>query len=950
MIRDSSGAEVDILHILPQPMDKDIMNNGNSNTRKMLSNVIRDIMVTEGIRFSESVVFAVQCIPTVEEADWREKYDKVKDDVIRNCNEYLVEYIQRRKPKIIITYGIEPLISLGIGKDNLRKYRGTRQDYRGIPVFPTYSPSYILARPGSINCLKTDVKKAYMFARDGCFDLPFVDNVLTSYSEASKSLSTLKELLDNSADKPLLVSYDTETTSLNVFSEDFKIIAVSYSYEPYVGNAFLLHHDENLMTGEEKKDITLQLAEVLSHPNIVLTTANGCFDLNGSTASGITNINLLWDCLVAEHLLDEDKSGEYNLKQLALDYYPGIGEYDKELDEAKEKIKNTMKEEHKLAKKDHLGNKVRDFIGTFSIMSLDERRAWVTKESTTLMKSSAGTTRLNKLWEYVSLPTADKKWDKVATTALFKGVLSSVEGTQTNIPLELADFTYEMFPVEMLLKYACKDASITRAITRLQIERFKEDIKETDYLFNKTGVEIHKDENHILYKLYRELVIPTTKALADIVYNGVTVNRTKILEYKEILERRSDEALAEVQGLLGREININSSVELVNYLYCELELPVLKLTATGSPSTDSDALALVLDTMPEGHVGRKVMAGIVRAKKLQKCVSTYLNNWYKLSEYDNKLHTNYKQNGTATGRLSSSAPNLQNVPFMIEDINLKSLFIPDSDEYDIYNVDIKAAEMRVLASYSGEAKLIQALKDGVDLHDQTAALLSGLSVDKIKEGKNITGSVEYDYRKLAKIINFGIVYGITAYGIARQCNMKLLIDKRRRESNLPPIDYSLLDEKEMLEVEITEGDRLIEDYFTVYPNIAKFYEFTSRYVLDNQLIVYKTGRKRRFSIRNYAYVSQRKIGRQGVNSVIQGSSSDIVMYNLVRLHEEIAKIGGRILLTVHDSIVFQVPKVNADKVAAILEQVIKVDTATQFPWMKVDWEYDYGVGSNYGEC
>lgn len=257
---------------------------------------------------------------------------------------------------------------------------------------------------------------------------------------------------------------------------------------------------------------------------------------------------------------------------------------------------------------------------------------------------------------------------------------------------------------------------------------------------------------------------------------------------------------------------------------------------------------------------------------------------------------------------------------------MKALFIPDSDEFDLYDLDIANAEMRVLCAYSQDETLTKAFNEGMDIHSLTASNISDYSYEEIKANKEDKSSEAYMLRKLAKKINFGIVYGITAGSIARQAN-------------------------EEMGTEMTEEDAqgYMDRFFENYPGVKDYMNQTINFVNDQHFVYTLTGRRRRFNMVGFTNRQKAKMERQAINSRIQTTSADIVNDNLVQLDNHIKPLGGRVILTVHDSILFQLPK-GTTGVRELLDHIIIEKTKEKFHWLPVDWKYDVGKGPNYGSC
>lgn len=271
--------------------------------------------------------------------------------------------------------------------------------------------------------------------------------------------------------------------------------------------------------------------------------------------------------------------------------------------------------------------------------------------------------------------------------------------------------------------------------------------------------------------------------------------------------------------------------------------------------------------------------------------------------------------------------NLQNVPFALKEanLNLKELFVPD-EGYLLCDLDISNAEMRMLTAYSKDKALTDAFNTGKDLHCLTAASISDYTYDDLKAHKEDKTTDQYRKRQLAKKVNFGTIYGMSGKKFQEQ----IWSEMRIRESE-------------------EQCQQYLDGFFVAYPGVKEYMEDTKRFVERFHFTYTYTGRRRRFPIAAYSRAEAARMGRQAVNARIQTTSSDMVMRNLIDIHNWLQRENlGRILLTVHDSIVFQV-KEGATGVAAVLYKLITEDTAERCPWLPVEWKFDVGCGPNYGD-
>ena len=218
-----------------------------------------------------------------------------------------------------------------------------------------------------------------------------------------------------------------------------------------------------------------------------------------------------------------------------------------------------------------------------------------------------------------------------------------------------------------------------------------------------------------------------------------------------------EEKIAEQKNILfqmvGRKFNPSSNDELGKVLFKDLGLPPQKFNAkSGNPSVDAETLKILYELNPDLNA----LNALILLRKFEKVLSTYFRSWMKRTEYDGRLHASFNQTGTATHRLSSSKPNLQNVPMYLKeaDLNIKSLFVTDDqDKYDFFDLDIANAEMRVLCAYSKDETLIQAFKNGMDLHCLTGSNISDFTYEQLMEKKEDKSSKEYIARQVAKKVS-----------------------------------------------------------------------------------------------------------------------------------------------------------------------------------------------------
>ena len=363
-----------------------------------------------------------------------------------------------------------------------------------------------------------------------------------------------------------------------------------------------------------------------------------------------------------------------------------------------------------------------------------------------------------------------------------------------------------------------------------------------------------------LTKLYREIELPLTEVLARMENRGVFVDKAQLEKKSAEMSERIATLEQNIYELAGETFNINSPKQLADVLFVRLKLPAVKKTKTGY-STDAE----VLDELKTRH---PIVAKILDFRALTKLKSTYLDGLGKLIGDDGRVHTNFNQTVTATGRLSSSDPNLQNIPVRTDEgREIRALFEPGAGYDCILSADYSQIELRLLAHMSGDENLIDAFKRGQDIHARTAAEVFGVPVD----------AVPPDLRRKAKAVNFGIVYGISDYGLSRD-----------------------------LHISRKEAGEYIARYFARYPAVKNFLDETVAKARECGYVTTMFGRRRTLPAINAKNFNQRSFAeRVAMNTPIQGSAADIIKLAMIRAEKNLRGLASRIIIQVHDELVLE---------------------------------------------
>ena len=379
-----------------------------------------------------------------------------------------------------------------------------------------------------------------------------------------------------------------------------------------------------------------------------------------------------------------------------------------------------------------------------------------------------------------------------------------------------------------------------------------------------------------MYELYENIEMPLVFVLYDMEKEGIRADGDKLKEYSRELAVSINKIEKRIYEEAGEEFNINSPKQLGVVLFEKLQLPNEKKTKTGYSTS-----AEVLDKLAPDH---PIVADVLEYRQLSKLKSTYADGLINFIEQDGKIHTTFNQTITATGRLSSTDPNLQNIPIRIELGKLiRKVFLPEEGHLFV-DSDYSQIELRVLAHLSDDEKLIEAFKNGQDIHRSTASLVFDTPFDEVTDIQ----------RRNAKAVNFGIVYGISAFGLANDLN----IGRK-------------------------EAQAYIDSYFEKYPKIKAFLDKTVADAKEKGYIKTMFGRIRPIPELSSSNFMQRQFGeRVAMNSPIQGTAADIIKIAMIRVHDRLLKenLKSKLILQVHDELLIETAEDEKEYVIELLEE------------------------------
>lgn len=402
-------------------------------------------------------------------------------------------------------------------------------------------------------------------------------------------------------------------------------------------------------------------------------------------------------------------------------------------------------------------------------------------------------------------------------------------------------------------------------------------------------------------KLFEEIEMPLVFTLYDMEQNGVKVEAEALKVYGDQLGGRITGLETEIYELAGETFNINSPKQLGVVLFENLKIPGGKKTKTGY-STAAD----VLDKLAPDYL---IVEKVLEYRQLTKLKSTYADGLANYICEDGRIHGKFNQTITATGRISSTEPNLQNIPVRVELGRLiRKVFVPE-EEYVFVDADYSQIELRVLAHCSGDEKLIQAYKEEADIHRITASQVFHVPFDEVTPLQ----------RRNAKAVNFGIVYGISSFGLSQD-----------------------------LSITRKEAAKYIEDYFHTYPGIKTFLDHTVQDAKDEGYVVTLFGRRRPVPELSSSNFMQRSFGeRVAMNSPIQGTAADIMKIAMIGVNNRLKEQGlkSRLVLQVHDELLIEAHNTEVETVKAILQEEME-----QAACLAVPLEIDMHTGDNWYEA
>jgi len=854
--------------------------------------------------------------------------DKPKKKWIDSCAPLLHRELEEhfsalgKKPIPVFAMGKGVLQSLGV---KVKKYRDIQGKFveaktingNRVVVYASLSKRELAVKSGFFEVLKQHIE-TFMSSVHGLItdNTPVqtttpIEKLVENYvfpqtlEEVGKLVDTIIDYAPNGKDPTNhAISIDTETNTKFPHRPKLKLLSVVCGWDTGVATSIPVEHPHSPWTLEDVFPYIQKLLRC-SKPKIF---HNAKFDLNVLHRKGFTVRRTAWDTMLGEHLLNEDKRGFYSLKSIVRPSLPKYAGYE-----------------------DHLHDHLNQF-------EAETQLAEITKEPKT---------------EKPKLKGAAKK-------------LAEDDG-------------FIHVPLKELNTYGAIDADVTWQLAGIQHSRIVRENKQVRLRRNRLaasgpyfkklarpGRNVQNPTKALMY----ERAIPYTKALAKMELTGIRVDHDYIDDLIIEMDRSLTKSEIELNPMIPEafhnaigDFNPNSTAHLrallfgmgyydpdtgksINY-HGVVEPP---RTETGLESTNARFLRTLVT-----HYECKFSRLILKHRATHKARNTFVANIRALSMEDGRMHTSFHINGTATGRLSSSDENMQNIPPRIGDHNIKKIFIPtDTENEVIINADAKAAEVRVYAAYSQDPNLIQALNDGLDPHSffaskvyQPEAVLDGVLPEERKTVMNMVGIDEdhgwtyEDFQNRDALSDSEPEYG-------KQLGKLRKIIKRVVFGTL----YGAHPKKisDIVGIPKDQAAGIIRSLFKMFPTIDTYITQTKEQVQHLGIVETFVGRRRRFNLDGMTRYMASKAERQAVNFKIQSTSSEIVLGVLCAMMEPLENdFGGRMLITVHDSVVFDLDKKYISQMPDFLEEYGVKQVAQQYPWLPVPFKWDVEVGPSYGE-
>ena len=488
-----------------------------------------------------------------------------------------------------------------------------------------------------------------------------------------------------------------------------------------------------------------------------------------------------------------------------------------------------------------------------------------------------------------------------ADTMLMSYVLNSPATRHGMDKLASYYLDYETIKYGDVAGTASKQISFSKVEIDVATNYAAEDADITLRLYNK--LEGLLEDKPAQKKLLEEIEYPLVHVLSKIEQNGAKIDKDKLAAHSEELAEKISDLSSQAFKIAGEEFNLDSPKQLLEVLYEKLKLPVLKKTPKGQPSTNEETL----QRLSEEYELPKI---ILQYRTLAKLKSTYTDSLIKIENpATQRIHTSYQQAITSTGRLSSTEPNLQNIPIKTsEGRRIREAFVPEKDNV-LISADYSQIELRIMAHLSKDKNLTNAFNKGLDVHSSTAAEVFGVNIDDVTD----------EQRRSAKAINFGLMYGMSAFGLTRQ-----------------------------LDIPRADAQKYLDTYFDRYTGVKDYMANTKAQAKEDMFVETIMGRRLYLNEINAANGLRRQAAeRAAINAPLQGSAADIIKKAMIDINAFLDKElpQTKMIMQVHDELIFETPKANADEILNLMKDMMEKAVKLDIPLIA-----DAAIGQNWNEA
>lgn len=834
--------------------------------------------------------YAVQC--QVEEG--RDQSATANAATIQRCSSFLHAKIKNAKPKIILAFGATALRSLGFKSERFMEVRGRLLDVEiGGEVFkvlPTFSTKHMVAKTGLYNLFYMDFVRAIRIA-GGADEI----GANTTLEELTKDYWIPKTVVEVGLLCDHIISHVVEG------AKEAAQCAVAVDVETNTLNP-------------QRKD-----AKILC-------------------------VSFAWDTGRAGAIPLFHREATWTPEELEI----VIGHVQRVLECAKPKVFHGAKFDLKFIELRHgwrvnnvqwdslLGEHLlrEDMTGSYGLKTLGRTYFPMFGNYADKVQELAEQLTTEEAGQHAALEGVKKGKPKKSVVGIEDGLIfemskkeveNAIFGTKRERKKQVFDAGYERVPIDTLLVYAAVDTDLTRRLLRHQFGRMK---TEGFHANARSLMQTH--------------CVPASRALGSMEFGGFHVDRpyldklevdlTKIVEEKrkllEIQWQGTDhpEQVPTTKCKQGVEFNPNSTEHIAHVLFDQgvFEGNGKRVTRHAFAEIHLKSKKHKTDKKTLKAIAEKVKCpfakNLLEYRAAHKALTGFVKDIKDLSAYDGYLHTSFHLHGTSTGRTSSSNVNMQNTPKKLAGVNIKKIFIPDNpDEEVVFNVDWKGAEIRVFTAYAPDEQLIKALNDGLDVHSWFTQEIFGIPYEEVEARKDIDFEMGQT-RTTVKRVVFGILYGAMAKKIAETAGIS--------------------EEK---------AQEVIDKLFERFPSLKNYMDEVVGQIHAKGFVETLFGRRRRFPLQGVNGFFRGQAERRGKNMKIQSTSSDIVIAQLIEIFDHIAELGGRLCITVHDSIVGCMKKKFLPQAAAFFDYYCVQRVREKYAWLPVDFAYDIGVGPSYGE-